>query len=132
VRLEIRLREGEGGVTVKALVNTGFTSETPDLAIPVSLAERLGLWPKPRGAISVSLETGGGPVEAYIVPQAVRVKVVTRDRTSREVVANVLVNPYVREALLSDALAEELEIQILYPRRGLWRFVGEDKVRESA
>ena len=115
-----------------ALVNTGFTSETPDIAVPPSVAERLGLWPLPEGAILVSVETGGGVVEGYIIPRAVSVRVVTSDRASREVVANVLINPHLDAILVSDYLAEELGIQILYPRRGLWKFVDEDKVRESA
>jgi len=35
------------------------------------------------------------------------------------------------EVLVSDYLAEELQVQILYPRKGLWKFVDEDRVRES-
>jgi hypothetical protein len=109
-----------------------FTSDTPDLALPTALAERLGLWPRPGGgAVVVTLETGGGPVEAYVVPQAVLVRVVTRDRVSREVLANALVNPYIGEVLVSDSLTEELGIQMLYPRRGVWKFVDEDVLRES-
>ena len=130
VRLELRARSG-ARITTLALVNTGFMSDTPDLAVPPSVAERLGLWPRPSSALSVTLETGGGVVEGYIVPQAVAVRVVVEDRASREVIANVLVNPFIDEVLISDALAEELGIQILYPRRGLWRFSDEDKVRGS-
>lgn len=131
VRIEIRSRHGSSKLEAIALVNTGFTSETPDLAIPVAIAEKLGLWPPPGEALSITLETGGGVVESYVVPQAVVVKIVTEDRCSREIVANTIVNPYLEEVLISDCLAEELGIQILYPRRGLWKFVDEDRVRES-
>lgn len=133
VKVRIVLKSMLGGREVHstALVNTGFTSEAPDIAVPPSVAEKLGLWPLPEGAILASVETGGGVVEAYIIPRAVSVRVVTSDRTSREVVANVLINPYLSEILISDYLAEELGIQILYPRRGLWKFVDEDKIRES-
>jgi len=79
----------------------------------------------------VSLETGGGIVESYVVPQAVVVQVVTEDRVSKEVTANVLVNPYIEEVLVSDYLAEELQIQILYPRRGIWKFADKEKIREN-
>lgn len=132
VRLEIRSRDGSRRVLETALINTGFTSNSPDLALPVAIAERLGLWPAPHEAISVSVETGGGVVESYIVPQAVVVRVVTEDRVGREVVANALVNPFIDEILVSDFLAEELGIQIMFPRRGLWKFVDEDRLRESA
>ena len=130
VRLLLRPRDGGSELTCAALVNTGFTSDTPDLAVPPSLAERLGHWP-PREALLVQLETGGGLAEGYLVPQAVAVRVATDDRCSREVVANLLVDPHIGEALISDCLAEELGIQVLYPRRGLWKFADEDRVRES-
>ncbi|RLG82813.1 MAG: hypothetical protein DRO39_09160 [Thermoprotei archaeon] len=134
VRLRIAIRSRLSGkeLLVKALVNTGFTSDTPDIAVPVPLAEALGLWPIPREAISVSMETGGGVVEGYVVPQALVVRVVAEDRVSREVVANALINPHIGEVLISDYLAEELGIQILYPRRGIWRFADEQRERRSA
>jgi len=131
VKLLIRSRFSRKEVIVPALVNTGFTTETPDLALPLRVAEELGLWPQPKEALRVSLETGGGSVDTYIVPQAVIVKVITKDRESREVKANTLINPYIGEVLMSDALTEELGIQILYPRRGLWRFRDEEIIRES-
>ncbi len=131
VKLEIRSRHNNVTLIVMALVSTGFISETLDLAIPVSIAEKLNLWPKPSSALSISLETGGGTVESYIIPQAAVVKVITEDRVSREVTVNIIVNPFIDEVLISDALAEELGIQILYPRQGFWKFTDEDKVRKS-
>ena len=131
VKLEIKSEHGNIVVTTLALVNTGFTSDNPDLAIPVALAEKLNLWPRPPNAIAVSLETGGGVIESYIIPQTAAVKIITNDRTSREVVVNIIVNPFIDEVLISDALAEELGIQILYPRRGLWKFADESRTRES-
>jgi len=47
VRLEIRSRDGSRRVLETALINTGFTSNSPDLALPIAIAERLGLWPAP-------------------------------------------------------------------------------------
>jgi len=132
VKLLVKAKHSGRDVTVKALVNTGFTTESPDIAIPVSTAEQLNLWPKPgQESIKVSLETGGGTVEGYIVPQSLIVTVVTGDRIGGEVIANALINPYIGEVLISDSLAEELGIQILYPRRGIWKFVDEEKLRES-
>jgi len=132
VKLLVKVRGSDREAVVKGLVNTGFTSEFPDIMIPVFLAERLGLWPRPHGEVMIAtLETGGGTVEGYVIPQAVVVKVITEDRESREVVANVIVNPYVDEVFISDYLAEELGIQVLFPRRGIWRFSDEDRLRES-
>jgi len=131
VKLEIKSRYSGTVLTVLALVNTGFVSNTLDLAIPVTIAERLGLWPRPSNALSASIETGGGVIESYIIPQAVIVKVITDDRCSKEVIANVVIDPYIDEVLISDALAEELGIQILFPKKGIWKFVNEDKIRYS-
>lgn len=131
VRLLVKSRSSGKELACAALVNTGFTSDTPDLATPPGLAERLGYWPLRSEALSVSLETGGGLAEGYLVPQAITVRVVTEDRSSREVVANLLVTPFIDEALISDCLAEELGIQVLYPKRGLWKFADEGRVRES-
>ncbi|NAZ12907.1 MAG: hypothetical protein GU359_01985 [Desulfurococcales archaeon] len=100
--------------------------------MPTFVAEQLGFWPTPlREIIKISLETGGGVVQSFVIPQAVLVKILTNDRVSREVTANVIVNPYIDEVLISDYLAEELGIQILYPRRGIWKFVDEERLRES-
>ena len=35
------------------------------------------------------------------------------------------------EVLLSDALIEELGINIVKPKSGLWKFMGEEKLRKS-
>ncbi len=61
-------------------------------------------------------------------------KVVAPDAESREVVVDLVVSPLADEPLISDMLAEELEIAVGAFGRGLWRFRWEpkDKVRESA
>jgi len=43
----------------------------------------------------------------------------TDDRVSEAVLANVIVDPLAEGVLISDMLAEELGVQILYPRRGV-------------
>jgi len=133
VRIKVKIKSLTSGreLVVSAVVNTGFVSESADIIVPASLAERLGIWPPHGEALVVALETGGGLIEAYVAPRALAVQVITEDRVSREIVANAIVNPYVEEVLISDYLAEELGIQILYPRRGLWKFEDENKVRES-
>ncbi|OYT38103.1 MAG: hypothetical protein B6U89_06350 [Desulfurococcales archaeon ex4484_58] len=62
-----------------------------------------------------------------------KVKVIANDIESKEVVTDIVVSPYADEPLISDLLAEELEIAVESFGRGLWRFRWEpkDKVRES-
>ena len=76
MRIRLAISSISSGIelVVKALASTEFTSETPDIAIPIPIAERLGLWPQPREVLSVSLETGGGVVESYIVLQILNLK----------------------------------------------------------
>ncbi|MCC6054026.1 MAG: hypothetical protein LM589_01725 [Thermosphaera sp.] len=50
------------------------------------------------------------------------VKAVTEDAESREVLTDIIISPIADEPLISDMLAEELEIAVESFGRGLWRF----------
>jgi hypothetical protein len=68
LRIEVRRRDLNEGVMLTALVNTGFTSEEPDILMPSNVAKTLGLWPQPDGSLSIIFTTAGGEVEGYEVP----------------------------------------------------------------
>ncbi|MCD6096151.1 MAG: hypothetical protein J7J99_06265 [Thermoprotei archaeon] len=59
---------------------------------------------------------------------------VAPDVESKEVEVDIIVSPLAEEPLISDMLAEELEIAVESFGRGLWRFRWEpkEKVRKSA
>lgn len=61
----------------------------------------------------------------------VNVRIVASDRVSPWVRAEAISVAGEYEVLLSDALIEELGIEIIKPRKGLWRFLEESGVRES-
>jgi len=130
VRLKLRIRVDEKSVEVIALLNSGYEAPTPQLLVPVDVARTLGLWP-PEGAREVVLETAGGPLRAWFYPRRALVKVVTEDAESREVLADIVVSPIGGEPLISDMLAEELEIAVESFGRGLWRFRWESTLRKS-
>jgi hypothetical protein len=130
VRLKLRIRVGDKVVEVVALLNSGFEAPTPQLLIPIDTAKALGLWP-PEDAREVILETAGGPLRAWFYPRKALVKVVTEDVESREVLTDIIVSPIADEPLISDMLAEELEIAVESFGRGLWRFRWEGKLRRS-
>ncbi|MGC8932894.1 MAG: hypothetical protein ACP5KE_05710 [Candidatus Methanodesulfokora sp.] len=134
VRVKVELKSTKSGRLVEsiALLNTGFTSDELDVHIPKDLAEKLDLWPPPAGSSLEVLETAGGEVMGCWIKEALRLRVVESDRSSKDLLCNALVSPLEREVLLSDAVIEELEIEILSPRTGLWRFKGEEKTRRSA
>jgi hypothetical protein len=130
VRLRLRIRVGDRSFDTIALLNSGFEAPTPQLIVPVDTARALGLWP-PEDACDVVLETAGGPLRAWFYPRKALVKVVTEDAESREVLTDVVVSPIADEPLISDMLAEELEIAVESFGRGLWRFRWEQRLRRS-
>jgi len=130
VRLRLRIRVDEKSVEVIALLKSGYEAPTPQLLVPVDVGRTLGFWP-PEGAREVVLETAGGPLRAWFYPRRALVKVVTEDAESREVLVDIVVSPIGDEPLISDMLAEELEIAVESFGRGLWRFRWENKLRKS-
>ncbi|MET1101201.1 MAG: hypothetical protein ABWW69_01795 [Pyrodictiaceae archaeon] len=132
VRLRIVVVRGERRIETIALLNSGYEAPTPQLLVPVEAARALGLWP-PSGAYEVELDTAGGVLRAWLYPRACKVRVIAADATSREVVADIVVSPIADEPLISDMLAEELEIAVESFGKGLWRFRWEpkDKLRPS-
>ena len=49
----------------------------------------------------------------------------------KEVEVDIVVSPIAEEPLISDVLAEELEIAVESFGRGLWRFRWEQRLRQS-
>jgi len=133
VRVKVKLKSlrNNKSILVPTLLNTGFTSDELDIHIPRDIAIKLGLWPPPDNSSLEILNTAGGEVLSYFIPNAVNLTVVEEDRNSKTITCNVIISLHENEVLLSDAVIEELEIEILSPRTGLWRFKGEDKVRKS-
>lgn len=132
VRLRLKIAVGSRSIEAVALLNSGYEAPSPHLLIPLGMAGQLGLWP-PEGALQVEFDTAGGVLKAWLYPGMGRVKVLTGGGESREVEADVVVSPLADEPLISDALAEELEIAVESFGRGLWRFRWEpkEKTRES-
>lgn len=125
IRLRVRIRAGGRAVEEVALLNSGFEAPTPQLLIPISTARALGLWPPPDESRELIVDTAGGPLRVWFYPRAAFVKVVASDAESKEVLTDILVSPLADEPLISDMLAEELEIAVESFGRGLWRFRGE-------
>ena len=69
----------------------------------------------------------------YVIRRGCKVTLIESDRTVGEVIADLVISPFEREVLLSDALCEELGIMILSMKRGLWKLKDDpiDKIRTS-
>ncbi len=128
VRVRVAIRHGSSTVTTTALVNSGYESEEAEVHIPLALARRLGLSLERLRA--ERYRAVGHEVSAYVLGR-VEVRVITEDRQSEWVRARAVSVPGEMEVLLGDAIIEELGIEIVKPRSGLWRFAGEEGVRGS-
>ncbi len=125
VRVLLRLSAGSVSIEVPAIVNTGFESDVPEVIVPEKVAEDLGLYPRvPAGSIVEEYRVaGGGRVTVIRLPQGLaRASVVAGDKVSREVEVSLTVVPGERDVLISDAAAEELGIEVVRPKSGVWRF----------
>ena len=132
VRLKPRIKVGEKSVVAVSLLNSGYEAPTPQLLIPIDLAKKLDLWP-PHRASEVILDTAGGPLRAWIFPEAAKISVLSEGTESREASADIIVSPLADEPLINDKLADELEIAVESFGKGLWRFSWEpkEKLRKS-
>jgi len=133
VRVKIRIRVGSREIITIALVNSGFESTEPDIAIPVNVAESLGIWP-PREFELEEATTAGGIAQLYVLRNVAEVSLILNSKEVSKKGCNLLINPHIDEVLLSDYMIDELGIIVVSFRKGLWRHVSdpENKVRESA
>jgi hypothetical protein len=128
VRVRLRIRYGDREATTTALVKTGYEGFKPEIHIPLALAKRLGLLLE--NAKSERYAVVGGETTVFRLGKVL----VSLDvgHSSRVVEAEAVCALGEYEVIMNDALAEELGIEIVAPRRGLWRIRGDDRVRESS
>ncbi len=122
VRLRLRICKNQACVESTAVVNSGYEADTPQLMVPISIAKGLKQWPPPPEAKELMFDTAGGPLRVWVVPKAIRVKVLVNDMDTKEVEADLVISPLADECLISDLLIDELGIAIESAGKGLWRF----------
>ncbi|MCC6042901.1 MAG: hypothetical protein LM598_04665 [Candidatus Verstraetearchaeota archaeon] len=131
VRVRVRVRYGGTSFDMVALVNTGYETDVPELLVPVSVAERLGLWPKlPEDTVVETYKTASGLMRVYRV-RGVRAGLLVSGTEERDVEVYLVISEHTDEALISDQLASAFGIVIEDPAKGLWRLRGESLVRSS-
>ncbi|MEM1537754.1 MAG: hypothetical protein QXK12_08580 [Candidatus Nezhaarchaeales archaeon] len=132
VRLKLRIEVNGKSVEEVSLLNSGYEAPTPQLLIPVKVAEKLGLWP-PIHAFEVTLDTAGGPLKAWLYAGIAKVNIMAEDVEPRKASTDIVVSLLADEPLINDKLADALEIAVEAFGRGLWRFRWEpkEKLRES-
>jgi hypothetical protein len=134
VRVKIKVVIGSKAAETVALVNSGFETEVPQLLVPHKfiLANKLDLDVLEKPTMT-EYDTAGGPIIMYAYPEACEINIIEEDRASKNIKADLVISTIEKEVLMSDALTEELEIIIISPRKGLWKFTDDpiDKIRQS-
>lgn len=130
--MRIKLNRNNKEIETNALANSGYESETPQILVPIKLAEELGLWPPTINLEESVFESAGGPLRVWIASKSIKVKVVA-DIETTWVEADLVISPLADEVLLSDKMISELKIALEDPGRGYWRFTWEskEKIRKS-
>jgi predicted aspartyl protease len=131
VRVKVEIEYCGKRVVVTALVNTGFEGDVPEILIPISIAERLGIWPRlPESTIIETYKTASGLMRVYRIPGA-KVRLVVDEETREPINSFIVISEYTDEALINDQLISAMGIIIEDPAKGLWKLRGENKIRRS-
>jgi hypothetical protein len=129
VKVKIKpLKSSRAPISTVGIANAGFSSSRPEILVPKKLAEKIGVWPSlPEGTVVDTYGVaGGGEVRAYRIPNCAELS--AGNKTAEVTVAIVEGES---ELILSDKTLDALEIELLRPGVGLWRFRGEKKIRKS-
>lgn len=131
VRVRIKIILGDNSVETVALVNTGFESDVPEILVPITLAEKLSVWPSlPDGTIVETYKSASGLMRVYRI-RGIKASLIAEGVKTPFVDAYLVVSEESDEVLLNDQIISRLGIVIEDPARGEWRLRGETKIRVS-
>lgn len=128
VRVAVELKRGGKAATTPAVANTGYETEEPEIHLPLALARDLGF--ELKGLRGERYRVVGSEVTTFPLGE-VEVRAVAEDAASKLVKAKAVMVLDEHEVILSDSLVEALGVELIKPKRGLWRFTGETKLRAS-
>ena len=135
VRVEVKIQRINKNQNVEsvALLNSGFEADSPQILLPSKVASMLGFLPDlPTEAISETFEGIGGlkKTKMYIIPDAVKVNVVCKDRKCKPVKCSIVISEAEKEVIINDKLIEKLNLVIENAGKGLWCFKDDRKKRK--
>jgi hypothetical protein len=135
VKLRIRALVGSkpgSSMEVVAGVNSHYPAylgpDEPELLIPSTIAERLGLYPPSPNWEFLERAAVGGLAYGWFVRRALLAQVVEEDRAGPEITANAYIVVGFPKVLISDAAIKPLGIWMVDEGRGLWCFT--DEIRD--
>lgn len=136
IRLRIEVRLGPESLVrteAVALVNSGYQAGTAELILPEELAQARGLWPAARPhAEEKEYRAASGDMRVFRLRGLARVQAVARDRESGWVDCDLVIQPGAHRVLMSAQLTEDLEVVLLKPASGVWKFADEGDTRRPS
>ncbi len=115
LRVPVKIVRGDRWTEVSALLNTGFETDVPVVALPLDVAMRLGLR---LGERHVYLGPGSMTGEVYLAGE-VTVEI-EAEGIRRSVKAQAIIEPREPDVIISDKLIEELGIVIDLKHKKWW------------
>ena len=107
LRIPVKLKHNDKEVEVNALLNTGFETDEPVVALPLTIASQLNLTP---GEKMFYLGPGALVGEVYLAGEVtITVKV---GESERSIKAYAVIEPREEEIMLSDRAIAELGIVV--------------------
>jgi len=128
VRVPLEIKYLGNSLATSALVNSGYEADEPEIHLPLGFIERLGM--KHEEARSEKYKVVGAEVSTRILGY-VDVRINLEGRMAGWIKTRAVMVPGEYEVIISDALAEELGIILVKPKKGLWKLYGEELERES-
>ena len=113
-----------------ALLNGGFEAADPHVLLPRRAFAHLYAH-EPAGAATNEVQTAGGASDVLVLPDPIDAWVDAGDRSGPVASVRILVSDVETEALISDTAIDALGLEIKSHGRGIWRFIGEDRERQS-
>lgn len=123
VRVKVELKALKGSkkdsiVKTKALLNSGYESDEPEIVIPSQIAMELGFLPNlPPDTILEEYFSVSGKFLARKIPEAVEVTL-----KGKKLVNHVIISEFEKEVLFSDATISGFKIIIEDAKLGKWKF----------
>lgn len=118
--MRIQRIDGKIEKILTVVVNSGFSGEQPELLLPENVVRELKLREVSEPTLARKRTADGRIVTFICYKQSVKACVVTKDRVSSEIMANVLVGG--TTALMNDYLISKFGIIILDAKNGIWCF----------
>jgi hypothetical protein len=128
VRVPVEVKYLDRSQATSALVNSGYEVDEPEIHLPLGFIQRLGI--EHEAARSEKYRVVGAEVSTHVLGY-VEVRIKLEDKMPGWVKARAVMVPGEYEVIISDALAEELDIIVMKPKKGLWKLYGEERERES-